>query len=164
MTHKHNPNPTSKTTIRRTRESIISNLANLLWDQTKPNGEEAVPEDQWEAILIGPCNGDAQLVDEVCAYERNLREAMESESEPQPIEVAVPQSHYLQFLFNFFQDLKHPVFLLWNMEKSDWFPEEGWDILLDRWTEGDSEKKERLKEHARKLKKVQETGRFTYYS
>jgi hypothetical protein len=162
MIHKHNPNPTSKTNIRKTRASIIRSLAELLWDQSKPNGEEAVPEDQWEAILIGPCNGDAQLVDEVCAYERNLREAMESESEP--IEVAVPQSCYLEFLFDFFQDSKHPVFLLWNLEKSDWFPEEGWDILLDRWTDGDSEKKERLKEHARALKKVRETGRYTFFS
>ncbi len=158
--NKPNPKQTPKTIARKTRASIIRQLAELLWDQSKPNGEEAVPEDQWEAILISPCNGDAQLVDEVCAYERSLREAMDSP--PSSFDVVVPESNYLMFVFEFFQNQDYPVFLLWNIEKSDWFPEGGWDILLERWTEGTPEKKEVLKQHARDLKTVRQTERYTY--
>ena len=43
--NKPNPKQTSKTIARKTRASIIRQLAELLWDQSKPDGEEAVPED-----------------------------------------------------------------------------------------------------------------------
>lgn len=52
------------------RSALIRQLSELLWDQSKPDGEEAVPEDQWEAILTGPCKGDTQLIAEVSLFER----------------------------------------------------------------------------------------------
>jgi hypothetical protein len=86
------------------------------------------------------------------------------DAEATPIEIAVPQSHYVQFVFDFFQDRDHPVFLLWNIEKSEWYPEDDWDALLEQWTEGANEKKERVKEHARQLQNVKVTGRYRYFS
>src|SRR4051812_46569231 len=117
MTHKHNAKQTSRAIIHKMRSALIGQLAELLWDQTKPNGEEAVPEDQWEAILTGPCNGDTVLMAEVCEFERNLRTSMESHDEPVVHEVTVPASMYLYFVFGFFKVRSYPLHLLWNIEK-----------------------------------------------
>jgi hypothetical protein len=162
MTHKHNPKQTSKTITRKTRTAVVRQLAELLWDQSKPDGEEAVPEDQWEEILTGPCNGDKQLIAEVCESERSLRKAMESD--PEPITVSVPKSLYLFFVFEQFQVETYPIFLLWKMDTSEWHPEDKWDGLLEQWKEGSPASKESMKDHARKLKEVLETGKYTYFS
>jgi hypothetical protein len=135
------------------RAKLITELSCLLWDETKPKGEEAVPEAEWETVLAGPCNGDQQLIAEVCAHERSLRP-------PKLIQLdfRIAPDNYQDFLIPFFTVKDQALDLLWDGK--DWHPEDAWDKLLSEWVPPHSYSKERLKEIARWLKKVPESGRF----
>ena len=159
MTHKHTPNQTTKVRRSNDRAKLVTELSALLWDESKSAGEEGVPEHQWEAVLSGPCNGDTQLIAEVCQYERYLRS---DSKEPLTLEVSVPAETYLHFLFGFFTLKTWPLHLLWKIEQSEWADEDDWDKLLEVWTEGTARNKEDMKAQARELRNVRETGRYTY--
>lgn len=161
MSHQHTPNQPNRARRDKERSELVKQLAELLWDATKPEGEEGLPEDQWEVVLTGPCNGNKQLIADVCAYERYLR----SDTDPgEKIEIRVSPEHYLVWLFQFFTDKKWPISLLWDIPTSEWYPEELWDQILEQWTEGSQEQKDRLKKQARKLKRVRETGRWWIFA
>src|SRR5882757_674784 len=88
--------------------SLIDGLAmQNLYDQTKPEGQEAIPEDQWHDLLVGPCNGDEELIEAVCAYERAVRDP----ENDKPIKVVVDLSAIS--LSSMFKQAPAPVPLLW---------------------------------------------------
>lgn len=159
MEHKHSTKQTSRAILQQVRSKLIRELSELLWDQRKPEGEHAVPEDQWEAILTEPCKGDSQLIAAVCQYERQLRASMaEPEEEEIPVRFMVPPEAYILFVFGFFRSKRYRIDLLWDLSKSEWYPEENWEQLMAEWTDGSATMKSAVMEQARKLKKVRDTG------
>src|SRR4051794_6079817 len=112
MPHKNTHNQTNRERRNKERSELVKKLSELLWDKTKPEGEEAVPEYRWEAVLNGPCNGDPKLIADVCAYERYLRD----DSDPgEVIELHVPPEFYLPFVFDFLGQKQSRLNLLWDI-------------------------------------------------
>jgi hypothetical protein len=141
------------------RAKLITELSSLLWDETKPIGEEAVPESQWEAILTGPCNGDKQLITEVSANERWLRAKGSN-----LIQFAVPfdPRYYERIITPFMTVKEFPLHLLWAGEPDGWHPEDRWDELLSEWVPPYEGAKERMKKLARSLREDRRTRLFRF--
>ncbi|BDC49786.1 hypothetical protein F183_A21020 [Bryobacterales bacterium F-183] len=160
MNHKHATQQPYRARRIVERTELVRSLAEtLLWDATKPVGQEGVPEEKWEEVLRGPCKGDMTIIRAVCEYERYLRS---DSSTPFTFEQCVPPEEYLYFVFGFFRSDSWPLDLLWNIEASDWYPEEMWKQLLDVREDLEANFKQRLMDHARELKSVKQTGRYHY--
>jgi hypothetical protein len=131
------------------RAKLITELSSLLWDETKPKGQEAIPEGQWEAILTEPCHGDKQLIAEVCANERWLRGRG---SDLMQFFVPFDRADYERIITPFMSVRGYPLHLLWGGNDFGWLPEEKWDQMLAGWVPPWEGAKERLKHLARILR------------
>lgn len=152
MPNNNNTPQNSQAIYQRMRLNQVKRLSDLLFDKSNPDGPKEVSEDQWEAILIGPCNGDKQLVAEVCEFERKLRATEDDEFVP--VRFRVPADEYIRFISTFLGEKHFPVDLLWNSAESDWYPEDSWRQRL-RGRSEDWQKN--IKKLARKLKEVRNT-------
>jgi hypothetical protein len=157
MTHDNKPNPLPKARRQMERATDLYRYASLLWDPSKPPGEEGVPEEQWYSLLAGPCNYNHLLIAEVCAYERWLRS--DPEYEPFTFAMTFRPGDYLKFLNSFFADPLWPLPLLWDESRREWHPEEQWDELLQLWM-AEPKDKDGLKNQARQLREAREKGRY----
>jgi hypothetical protein len=141
------------------RARLITELASLLWDETRPAGQEAVPEDRWTAILAGPCKGDSVLLNEVCAHERWLRGRG---SDLMQFYVPFDQADFEQIVTPLMCVRGIPLQRLYDADNKTFYPEGRWDELLSGWTPPTPKAKERLKKIARWLSEDRRARRFRF--
>jgi hypothetical protein len=141
------------------RAKLIAELSCHLWDETKPAGQEGVPESQWEGVLTGPCNGDKQLIAEVIASEQFHRARG---SDLMQFFVPFDLTDYEAIITPFMRCKDYPVHLLWGGNQIGWYPEENWDQLLSGWCPPYDGAKERLKRLVHNLSEDRTTRTFRF--
>jgi hypothetical protein len=157
MPHKHSSR--DLTLDRRHQQLVlIGQLAKLLWDDTQPDGQKAIPEERWEEILAGPCKNDRALIQAVCKFERELRLDLEIED---GLSTESPARTFEEFLSLALERI--PLLrLLRNASEGKWYPEDQWDMLLEN---AEEKVRNHIKTHARRLQEEEANPWFwTFFS